>query len=605
MKENLNDNTDDIKNENKIINEEEKKEENNNTEKQNEESKENKEIKNDNIKEDNNINNEKLNENNEDKKEEVDNNNNNINNQQATQIKSSIIKVGKEKTNDIYRKKTQELSKIFLYSVNYLLFLSQLFKKISEPFYSELSSTYINNIKPYLKYFKDLAMILSNFSDKINILNSSINPELYSSDEDGIIHQENNFNLSVKKINMTLVEVYHQISKELNEIINKPNFSKYMNIEIKFEENFHKMLSLISNLEQFRIKYNNDFSKKHLNNFNLFINKYNEIDNYLINMKNFFSIEYDIVNNANFAMKIAEKFINNIQKLYTESLNIFCDYLEMLKIMIKIYYKQNKRIILPNILPENMITDLEKLINQNIRKNIEKKFSIKNIIEHYQDEKLRNEINHLLLKYQEIFAKNKIDINEDIDDISKFNLKYLKTNETFFNFLRLIIPPKYQVNYGEGIQFKTEVKRDCGLFKGWKECQLVISYQGHILFFDKDNNNINKINNSTQTHSVILNNIKIRTNMGLDELNNNQFLKENLNEEDDKFGINPNNLSIIYYKTSYGIKKRTDKQGKFFFEIWEKGLGNKKNKINVIDALNAKNLENILLELTETNIYDD
>ena len=36
-----------------------------------------------------------------------------------------------------------------------------------------------------------------------------------------------------------------------------------------------------------------------------------------------------------------------------------------------------------------------------------------------------------------------------------------------------------------------------------------------------------------------------------------------------------------------------------------KGLGNKKNKINVIDALNAKNLENILLELTETNIYDD
>ena len=93
--------------------------------------------------------------------------------------------------------------------------------------------------------------------------------------------------------------------------------------------------------------------------------------------------------------------------------------------------------------------------------------------------------------------------------------------------------------------------------------------------------------------------------MGLDELNNNQFLKENLNEEDDKFGINPNNLSIIYYKTSYGIKKRTDKQGKFFFEIWEKGLGNKKNKINVIDALNAKNLENILLELTETNIYDD
>ena len=606
MKENSNDNAEEIKNENKIISEEEKKGENINGEKQNEEIKENKEMKNNNIKYDNNINNEILNEkNNEIKKEKEADNVNNLNNEQTAQITTSIVKVGKEKTNDIYRNKTKELSKIFLYTVNYLIFLSELFKKISEPFYSELSTTYIYYIKPLLKYFKDLSSILSNFSDKINILNSSINPELYSSNEDNLIHSENNFNLSVKKINTSLVEVYHNISKELNEIINKPLFSKYANIETKFEENFHKMLSLISNLEQFRIKYNSDFSKKHLNNFNLFINKFNEIDNYLIKMKNFISIEYDIVNNANLAMTIAENFINEIQKLYHDSLNIFCDYLEMLKIMIKIYYKENKKIILPKILSEETTTDLEKLLSQNIRKNIEKKFSIKNIIEHYHNEKLRNEINHLLLKYQEIFSKNKIYISEDIDDISKFNLKYLKTNEIFFNFLRLLIHPKYQVNYADGIQFKTEVKRDCGLFKGWKECHLVISYQGHILFFDKENINNKKINNTIESHSVIMNNIKIRKNIGLDELNNNQFLKDNLNEEDDKFGINPNNLSIIYYKTSYGIKKRTEKQGKFLFEIWEKGIGNKKNKINIIDALNAKNLENILLELTETNIYDD
>ena len=36
-----------------------------------------------------------------------------------------------------------------------------------------------------------------------------------------------------------------------------------------------------------------------------------------------------------------------------------------------------------------------------------------------------------------------------------------------------------------------------------------------------------------------------------------------------------------------------------------KGIGNKKNRINIIDALDLKNLENILLELTENNIYDD
>ena len=61
----------------------------------------------------------------------------------------------------------------------------------------------------------------------------------------------------------------------------------------------------------------------------------------------------------------------------------------------------------------------------------------------------------------------------------------------------------------------------------------------------------------------------------------------------------------MYYKTSYGIQKKQHKQGKYLFEIWEKGIGNKRTKINTFDALDQKNLENILLELTETNIYDD
>ena len=597
--------TEDIKNEKKIIKEEEQIK----NELPKEQTQDNKEINNINneIKNEVNIN---YNENtkNEDKKGikteiEIDTDNKNP---KTNKIHSSVIKTGKEKINDIYQKKVKELSNIYSYTACYLLFLSRLFKKTSEPFYSKLSSSYINNIKPYLKYFKDLVFILSSFSEKINMINSSINPELYSNDEESIVLSENNLNLSVKKINTTLYEVYNKIANDLKHIINKPIFINYETVEIKFEENFHKMLALISNLEQYRIKYNAEFAKKYLNTFNIFVDKYNELDNYLINMKNFFSIEYDVVNSANLAIKKAEEFVLNIQKLYEESINIFCDYLEMLKIMIKIYYQENKKIILPNILPENMLTELEKLLSQNIRKNLEKKFCIKNIIEHYHDENLRNEINHLLLKYQEILSKYKIIKNEVIDDMSKFNLKYFKTTEIFFNFLKLLIPSKYQINYEDGIQFKTGVKRDCGLFKGWKECQLVISYQGHILFFDEEDTlKTNKNEFPKKSQSVVINNINIRTSAGLEDLNDIITNKDLGNKEEAKYGIIPSNLSIVYYKTNYGIRKKIQKQGKFLFEIWEKGVGNKKNKINVIDALNAKNLENILLELTETNIYDD
>ena len=532
-----------------------------------------------------------------------------IKNIETKKIHSSVITTGKEKINDIYLKKVKDLSNIYSYTTNYILFLTQLFKKTSEPFYSNLSSSYINNIKPYLKYFKDLVTILSSFSEKINTLNSSINPELYEKDEESIIRTENNLNLSVKKINSSLCDVYNNISKDLKEIINKPVFQKLETVELILEENFHKMLTLISNLEQIRIKYNTEFSKRYVNSFNTFIDKYNEMGNYLLNMKDFFSIEYDIVSAANYVINKANNFITSIKKLYDESINIFCDYLEILKTMIRIYYKENKKIILPKILPEKMLNDLEKLLNQNIRKNIEKKFCIKNIIEHYHDEKLRNEINHLLLQFHDILSKYKIINNENINDLSKFDLQYFKNTEIFFEFIKGLIPPEYQINYEDGIQFKTGVKRFCGLFKGWKECQLVISYQGHILFFDEDNNNKNIINNkediesSQRAHTVIID--KVNVNIGLDELNNSPNNINYKNKDEAKYGIIPQNLSLKYFKSNYGIRKKNQKQGKFLFEIWEKNLGNKKNKVNVIDALYAKNLENILLELTETNIYDD
>ena len=532
-----------------------------------------------------------------------------IKNIETKKIHSSVITTGKEKINDIYLKKVKDLSNIYSYTTNYILFLTQLFKKTSEPFYSNLSSSYINNIKPYLKYFKDLVTILSSFSEKINTLNSSINPELYEKDEESIIRTENNLNLSVKKINSSLCDVYNNISKDLKEIINKPVFQKLETVELILEENFHKMLTLISNLEQIRIKYNTEFSKRYVNSFNTFIDKYNEMGNYLLNMKDFFSIEYDIVSAANYVINKANNFITSIKKLYDESINIFCDYLEILKTMIRIYYKENKKIILPKILPEKMLNDLEKLLNQNIRKNIEKKFGIKNIIEHYHDEKLRNEINHLLLQFHDILSKYKIINNENINDLSKFDLQYFKSTEIFFEFIKGLIPPEYQLNYEDGIQFKTGVKRFCGLFKGWKECQLVISYQGHILFFDEDNNNKNIINNkediesSQRAHTVIID--KVNVNIGLDELNNSPNNINYKNKDEAKYGIIPQNLSLKYFKSNYGIRKKNQKQGKFLFEIWEKNLGNKKNKVNVIDALYAKNLENILLELTETNIYDD
>ena len=160
---------------------------------------------------------------------------------------------------------------------------------------------------------------------------------------------------------------------------------------------------------------------------------------------------------------------------------------------------------------------------------------------------------------------------------------------------------------------------------------MIISYQGHILFFDEEKleqerkmsgNDISSTvaNKKIENINININDFKEENNrksLGMSEIVTNKLADKNDNaivqlkqsksldeKEEVKYGIIPDKLSLMYLKTSYGIKKKDNKQGKYLFEIWEKGIGNKRSKINVIDALDQKNLENIILELTETNIYD-
>ena len=524
---------------------------------------------------------------------------------------SSVIQTGKDKIIDIYQKKTDELLNIYFFTEKCLSFTIQIFKKICEPFNSKLCTTYINNIKPFFKFFKDIIPVLNTFAEKIKILNSSI---ITSSDNNELMRTEKNLNSSVKNINLTFANIYTSLAKNLQEIINKPIYAKYDIIEIRFDYNFGKMISLISNLEQYRVNYINNFKKKYSILF-LFKNKVNELDKNLLKTEDYLLMEYYIVQDSNKSVKKIETFLKGMQFFFEDSSKVFCDYLEILKQMIKIYYQENKKIILPKILTKKSNNNLENLLTQDIRKNIEKKFELKNIINYCQDEKLKNEVNHLLLNFQDTLLQSRIISNNIINDIANFNLNKYKSTKSFFEFLQLLIPSKIKLNYDEVIKFKTKLKRDCGLLKGWKYCYLVISYQGHILFFDeenirntsplrnlytdKDNFAVSERNFNTNIQTVAQKSMKFNES----EIKNCEIEMNNeLN-----YGIFPQKLVGIYYKNNYGISKKVKKGHKYTFEIWEKekNIEGKKNKILVFDALEQINLDNIFVELTDNNLYDE
>ena len=310
-------------------------------------------------------------------------------------------------------------------------------------------------------------------------------------------------------------------------------------------------------------------------------------------------IEYELVSYCNKAFVKIRKFLKDIEVLFNDSTNLFCDYLEALKTMIKIYYDENRFIINPNILSSNMITNLDKLIEQDIRKNLEKKLCIKNIIEFSKDTNLRNEMNHLLLNYRDILIQSQIlkEKNNIIDEITNFNLHNFKRTKNFFLFLQDLVPKILKFNYENVIQLKTIVKRDAGIIKKWKNTILIVTYQGHILFLEETAPaaNSEKIKESAvkeKKENENENEIEVKE----EEINNDIIVKNELSD-----GILPSKILYMYLKTSYGIFGTGKKDEKYLFQIWSYYNGNKKYKQLNVDAITQENLTQIINVLNDNN----
>jgi hypothetical protein len=256
-----------------------------------------------------------------------------------------------------------------------------------------------------------------------------------------------------------------------------------------------------------------------------------------------------------------------------------------------------------------MISNLDKLIEQDIRKNLEKKLSIKNIIEFSKDPNLRNEMNHLLLNYRDILIQSRIikDKKNIIDEITNFNLHNFKKTKSFFEFLQNLVPNLLKFNYKDFIQLKIGVKRDAGIFQKWRNTILIVTYQGHILLLDEDKvQPVPSENNETEKkEEKDKDNVKgkdkkneneNKINVAEEKISSGIAVKDELSE-----GILPNKLIYMYLKTSYGIFGTGKKDDKYLFQIWSYYVGDKKNKLLSVDATSQENLTKIINVLNDNN----
>ena len=510
----------------------------------------------------------------------------------------------------VYIKKINELEDIYNFTYEYFSFIIKIFEKLCKPFILSLSNLFTNNIKPNLLYFQEIINVFNEFSEKMkNILNKPIDDKLNNKKnepiDNNLTHSECNLIDSVKKLNNIYADNFNKASKNIQNHINDNKLlMKLETIEPKFVEILNKMNLFLNKLIKRRTKFNDKYQKEFLPYFTGIKQKLNDPSflQYLTFGKDFLFIEHIILSSSNKIYSKISQFLVNMEFLFKESLNIFYDYLELLNNLIKLYYNENKNVLnIASLIPNKSIINFNNLMkSKNIRKSIEEKFSFNKIIENNEDEKVFNDINHLLLNYRDLLTQYSYVKNDDIEDVIKFNLINYQSSESFTQFLMNLIPSKFPFEYKDVVELKMDIKRNSGIIKGWRNSLLIITYQGHILIFDKDGDAMGKndISSSIQNDKKISRSQIINSIIG--EVDSK---KEAKNKNEDLYEAIKNNKFITnYWISSFGIARLNSKDDKKLVQIHEDYMGFRQYRPIIIDVIDENNFNNLVNIVSNSKI---
>ena len=497
----------------------------------------------------------------------------------------------------IYIKKLNEIEDIFNFTNEYLSFIINLFQNICQPYISSLLNLFVNSIKPNLKYFQNLFPLLKEFSTQLKLIENKNANDMNNNPDSNLIN-------SIKALNIASSENYNEISNNIkNIILNNPLYIRLDTVDTEFNETFNKMKFYLNKLIKRRNKYVAKYQtsilplfselKKRLNNPSLFYE-------YITNNVDFIFIEEFIISKSNKIYTKISQFLINMDILFKSSLKTFCDYLELLNNLIKSFAKDNNNTFnLESLLPNKLIISLNSILNSNnIRKKIEKRFEFNNVIVNFIENKFINDINHSLLNYRELLLQYNYIKSEEIDDIINFNLIKYKSSENFIQFLMRLIPEKFLMKFEELIELQMSIKRNTNIFKGQKNCLLIITYQGHIILFDQDKiiekknkkKEENPNTNKKMTRKEIINSIIIE-----EDKKNVEIKKKEKSDDNELYeAIINNKLTYCYIRSRFGMSKFVNSPGKFLMYLYEKSMDFKQYNIVLVDLLNENNMNNLI-----------
>ena len=469
-----------------------------------------------------------------------DNNNNNNNN--------NIINNRDEENARIVstiKSKIKEIKEKYNFSIQFYEIMNKILKNLQELTYEKITNS-VNECNSYFSFFKHSSELYSKFAEQINVSNTSI------MSTEKVPKMNDDFLLEVmQKTQNLLFQHLSKISNGLKQnIIAKGPLSKIQEKVNKIDNIKKNNLNKLKDIEEIKKKLQKKYQKYEkifelyvpTNNLNLNVNV-NRNRNHLpslIDTQDFVYISKILLEIMNKLVLDINLYIADLKDSFCEINALFVDMNNLLRDSVLIYIKECKQIF--NIDVTKNFEEIENYYKKLEENKNDKMFTLNKIFNTTQNQQA---IHTLLQQYYVLLANSERVKGELLKDRNKFSINQYGNILLFFEWLISVCPQPTDIVVDDLIIKKIKVKRDPGLFKGWKETIMIFTKQQHLLLYDAP--------------------------MGPDT-----FVK--IFELD---------------KTSY--RKKTDNKRAFMFEL----IANRKGKLMdfkgtyLFDGLNGQNIEDI------------
>ena len=386
-----------------------------------------------------------------------------------------------DETEKIINSKVKEMREKYVFSLSYSYGLLQILKYLYDNVFERIENN-INETKIYAKVFKEISQFYQNFSNQIIKSNSLLKntntkaPKIFDAGINGILESTQN----------SISQNFLSLSNSLkNNIINKGPLAKIEERITILNKIKKDLFNRFVKIENRRGKLKKLFTSKYEYLFNTFLPASNDVNvpirtttleetqDFIVIIMDFFSQVNKLILKTNLFLVDFKDSIYNINFYFIE-------YTQLIKQAVLIYIQENKKLFNNNLVKD--FDRIENYFNELFKPGVDQNLKINKI---FETKELKEKMNQFLTDYQNLIKNSKLVKSDVLFNHLNFRIENYNNLENFFENLLKINPQPILLTYDDLILNKVDIKRDPGFFSMWKECELIMTKQNHIIIFDK------------------------------------------------------------------------------------------------------------------------